>query len=126
MTKAASVGGLFHIRGAHIPASVPAQHVSGVLSLFRPAKHVDSAITQALVPRMEDLSAKLEKLLIEAEDCDLIGRLATDLNKRELFKRLAVDLRAMAHDIEAMMISGRIPKNPSPNRPKINTVRNRT
>jgi hypothetical protein len=45
---------------------------------------------------MEDMSARLEKLLIEAEDCDLIGRLATDLHKRELFKRLAVDLRTMA------------------------------
>jgi hypothetical protein len=52
---------------------------------------------------MEDLSAKLEKLRIEAEDCELIGRLATDLNKRELFQRLAVDLRAMARDIETMM-----------------------
>jgi hypothetical protein len=27
---------------------------------------------------MENLSAKLEKLLTEAENCDLIGRLATD------------------------------------------------
>jgi len=58
---------------------------------------------------MEDLSAKLEKLLIEAEDCDLICRPATDLNKREFFKKLAVDLRTMAHDIEAM-ISDRAPK----------------
>jgi hypothetical protein len=60
---------------------------------------------------MEDLSAKLEKLRIETEDCDLIGRLATDLKKRELFKRLAVDLRAMAHDLEAM-ISVRTQKIP--------------
>jgi hypothetical protein len=52
---------------------------------------------------MEDLSAKLEKLLIEAEDCELIGRLATEPNKRELFKRLAVDLRGMAQDIKAMI-----------------------
>jgi hypothetical protein len=50
---------------------------------------------------MEDLNAKLEKLLVEAEDCDMIGRLATDLNKRELFKRLAADLRTMADDIRA-------------------------
>ena len=60
---------------------------------------------------MEDLSAKLEKLLAEAEDCDLIGSLATDLHKRELFKRLAVDLRIMAQDI-ATMISVRTPKTP--------------
>ena len=53
---------------------------------------------------MEDLNAKLEKLLTEAEDCDLIGRLATDLHKRELFKRLAVDLRAMAGDIRRAIV----------------------
>jgi len=52
---------------------------------------------------MEDMSAKLEKLLSEAEDCELIGKLATDLNKRVLFRKLAVDLRAMAHDIQATM-----------------------
>lgn len=54
---------------------------------------------------MEDLSAKLEKLLIEAEDCERIGRLATDVNKRELFEKLAVDLRTMARDIQ-MVIAG--------------------
>jgi predicted nuclease with TOPRIM domain len=52
---------------------------------------------------LEDLTAKLEKLRIEAEDCDLIGRLATDVKKRELFKKLATDLRSMAGDIEAVM-----------------------
>jgi hypothetical protein len=52
---------------------------------------------------MEDLTAKLEKLLTEAEDCELIGRLATDPAKRELFKRLARDLRSMAGDIGAMI-----------------------
>lgn len=36
-------------------------------------------------------------------DCELIGRLATDVKKRELFKKLAVDLRAMAHDIQSMI-----------------------
>ena len=49
------------------------------------------------------MSARLEKLLIEAEDCDLIGRLATDLHKRELFKRLAADLRTMARDVQAVI-----------------------
>lgn len=52
---------------------------------------------------MEDLRAKLEKLLTEADDCELIGRLATDIQKRELFKKLAVDLRSMAHDIRSMI-----------------------
>ena len=54
---------------------------------------------------MEDLKSKLEKLLTEAEDCELIGRLATDPNKRELFKKLAKDLRAMANDIRVVIAS---------------------
>jgi hypothetical protein len=52
---------------------------------------------------MHDLHAKLDKLLMEAEDCDIIGRLATDAKKRELFRKLASDLRSMARDIEAMI-----------------------
>jgi hypothetical protein len=52
---------------------------------------------------MDDLSAKLEKLFTEAEDCDVIGGLAADLRKRALFKKLAADLRGMAHDIEAVI-----------------------
>jgi hypothetical protein len=50
---------------------------------------------------MHDLHAKLDKLLMEAEDCDIIGRLATDAKKRELFRKLASDLRSMVRDIEA-------------------------
>ena len=52
---------------------------------------------------MKDFSAKLEKLLAEAEDCELIGKLATDLRKRELFIRLAADLRNMARDVAAVI-----------------------
>ena len=52
---------------------------------------------------MQDLKAKLEKLRTEADDCEIIGRLATDIHKRELFLRLAVDLRGMAREIEAMI-----------------------
>jgi hypothetical protein len=33
---------------------------------------------------VEDLKATLEKLLTDAEDCALIGKLATDEKKREL------------------------------------------
>jgi hypothetical protein len=51
---------------------------------------------------VQDLKAKLEKLRAEAEDCELIGRLATDAHKRELFLRLAVDLRGMARDVPAV------------------------
>jgi hypothetical protein len=49
------------------------------------------------------LAAKLERLRDDATDCDLIGRLATDRKKRDLFRRLAVDLRALAQDIEDMI-----------------------
>jgi len=52
---------------------------------------------------VQDLKVKLEKLRAEVEDCELIGRLATDVQKRELFLRLAVDLGGMARDIEAML-----------------------
>ena len=40
---------------------------------------------------MEDLQARLEKLLTDAEDCAHVGELATELRKRELFNRLAAD-----------------------------------
>jgi hypothetical protein len=64
---------------------------------------VDSPTTKARSSKNEGLSAKLEKLLTEAEDCELIGKLATDISKRELFRRLPVDLRTMAHDIQAVI-----------------------
>ena len=54
---------------------------------------------------MHDLKAKFEKLLTEAEDCDLICKLATDVRKRELFSRLASDFRCLARDIEAMIVN---------------------
>jgi hypothetical protein len=79
---------------------------------------------------MEDLSVKLEKLLMEAEDCDLIGRLATDRNKRELFEKLAADLRAIARDIQ-VVIAGRANVSPQSNQNKVpaatsNTVLNKS
>jgi hypothetical protein len=52
---------------------------------------------------MEDMQARLEKLLADAEDCALIGKLATDVKKRDLFNRLAADLRGMASDVQAVM-----------------------
>jgi hypothetical protein len=54
---------------------------------------------------VEDLKVTLEKLLTDAEDCAVIGKLATDEKKRELFNRLATDLRSMARDVEAAMIA---------------------
>ncbi len=46
-----------------------------------------------------DLCTKLEKLREDATDCELIGRLAIDENKRDFFRKLAVDLRSLAQDI---------------------------
>ncbi|ETR76310.1 hypothetical protein X566_17265 [Afipia sp. P52-10] len=52
---------------------------------------------------MQDLKAKLEKLLTDAEDCDLIAKLATDNVKRETFNKLARQLRQMAAEVEAVL-----------------------
>ena len=62
---------------------------------------------------MQDLKAKLEKLRTEAEDCEIIGMLATDAHKRALFLKLAVDLRAMSRDIETVITTRPIPKETS-------------
>lgn len=51
---------------------------------------------------MRDFTAKIEKILADAEDCELIGRLATDPNKSDLFKKLAADLRTIARDAQAL------------------------
>ncbi len=50
---------------------------------------------------MQDLRAKLEKLLAEAHDCDLIGNLATDTAKRATFRRMAAQFREMAEQLKA-------------------------
>jgi hypothetical protein len=55
---------------------------------------------------VEDLRAKHAKLISEAEDCDLISKLAVDEKKRAFFRDLAGQLRSLAGDIEAA-IAGR-------------------
>jgi hypothetical protein len=50
---------------------------------------------------MEELKARLEKLLADAEDCELISRLADDIAKRATFRRLAEQFRAMAEEVKA-------------------------
>ncbi|MBR1277692.1 hypothetical protein [Bradyrhizobium sp. AUGA SZCCT0283] len=54
---------------------------------------------------MKDLRARLDKLLTDAEDCDLIAKLATNPQKRALFEKLAADLRSSARDIEIVLAS---------------------
>ena len=51
--------------------------------------------------RMKDLKAELEKLLVNAEDCELIARLATEQDKRRTFSRIATQLREMAAELRA-------------------------
>jgi SepF-like predicted cell division protein (DUF552 family) len=61
---------------------------------------------------MKDLQAELEKLLVDAEDCELIARLATDKEKRETFSRIAKQLRNMAAEIRAD-VAARLAKTPA-------------
>lgn len=50
---------------------------------------------------MKDLKASAEKLRLDAEDAELISRLATDKQKRELYIRLAAHFRQLAEEVEA-------------------------
>ncbi len=52
---------------------------------------------------MQDLKAKLEKLRVDAADCELISNLATDHAKRALFARLSRQLLDMAAEVEALI-----------------------
>jgi hypothetical protein len=70
----------------------------------RPGCAYDSWAGQHGIP-MKDLKAELEKLLVNAEDCDLIARLATDKDKRETFSRIAKQLRTMADELKAEILA---------------------
>jgi len=52
---------------------------------------------------MKDLQAHLEKLLMEAADCEMIARLATDKMKQQLFIKLAEHYRVLAAEVERAM-----------------------
>ena len=49
---------------------------------------------------MKDMRAHLEKLRVEAAECEMIRDLATDKAKRELFDRLAQHYRVLAVEVE--------------------------
>jgi hypothetical protein len=53
---------------------------------------------------MKDIRARIEKLLVDAEDCALISRLATIPEKRGAFQKLAEGYRRMARELEAIVI----------------------
>ena len=49
---------------------------------------------------MKDMQAQLEKLPVQAAECELIRDLATDPRKRELFTRLAQHFKVLAAEVE--------------------------
>jgi hypothetical protein len=64
---------------------------------------------------MKDLQAKLEQLLAEAHDCELIGNLATDQAKRATFRRMAAQFRKMAEELKAdIAAQGAAPEDSDP------------
>jgi anaerobic glycerol-3-phosphate dehydrogenase len=53
---------------------------------------------------MKDMQARLEKLRTDAEECRLISNLATDMQKRKLFARLAEHLTTLASEVERSIV----------------------
>ncbi|SFQ32296.1 hypothetical protein SAMN05216330_12628 [Bradyrhizobium sp. Ghvi] len=52
---------------------------------------------------MKDLKRRLEKLRSDAREFDLMSQRATDVDKRELFKRLAEELAIEALELEQIV-----------------------
>jgi hypothetical protein len=52
---------------------------------------------------VKDMQVHLEKLRTQIAECEMIRDLATDPEKRELFKRLANHFRVLAYQIESVM-----------------------
>ncbi|MBO4227720.1 hypothetical protein [Bradyrhizobium neotropicale] len=54
---------------------------------------------------MKDMQARLEKLRNEAEECELISKLATNGTKKALFARLAEHHRALVKEVEEAIVA---------------------
>ena len=52
---------------------------------------------------MQDIQAYLEKLTVQACECEMIRDLATDPKKRELFTKLAEHFKVLAGELEREM-----------------------
>jgi hypothetical protein len=52
----------------------------------------------------EDLKLKIDQFLVEAADCEMIGNLATDVDKRHAFRLRASELRRLAEEVRAELI----------------------
>ena len=63
---------------------------------------------------MKDIKQRIEKLLIDAEDCAIISRLATNPAKREAFQKLADEYRAMARELGTIVLDDAVPNNTDP------------
>jgi hypothetical protein len=57
---------------------------------------------------MKDMQAHLEKLRNEAEECDLISKLATNATKKALFAKLAEHHRSLVRDVEQAIAASSI------------------
>ena len=58
---------------------------------------------------MKDVKERIEKLRIDAEDCNIISKLATSPAKREVFKNLADEYHKLAQELERLVASGDLP-----------------
>jgi hypothetical protein len=56
---------------------------------------------------MKDMQAHLEKLRLEAEECELISKLATNAIKKALFAKLAAHHRTLAAEVERTLSGAR-------------------
>ncbi|MBO4224385.1 hypothetical protein [Bradyrhizobium neotropicale] len=54
---------------------------------------------------MKDMQAHLERLRNEAEECELISKLATNATKKALFAKLAEHHRALVKEVEEAVTS---------------------
>jgi hypothetical protein len=52
---------------------------------------------------MKDMQLHLEKLRMQACECEMIRDLATDKTKREVFAKLAQHFKALAAEVECAM-----------------------
>lgn len=57
---------------------------------------------------MKDAKAWVERFRLEAEECRLISKLATNKAKRDTFARLAAQADKHAEEMEALIASGQL------------------
>lgn len=55
---------------------------------------------------MKDISERIEKLRMDAEECILVSKLARGSAKRETFRRLAEEYQRLAKEMEERVAAG--------------------